>query len=430
MALKNKHQINFILEKRKDKTTGIAMEQNVPILMTVTYAGQRLLFYTGFRVDLEKWIDKTIDEKSKESIKVQRVKKNTVNRDNISAAIINSRLTILESTVNELFIDYSKQVPSISQLRNAIRLKLDEDTSRNKELGFYDYYEKFMNEVDVSPGRKRHFKCTLEKLKRFNTHLTFEKLTTSVISDFENFLKTEPGQTRSSNTIGGILNQFKAFCTYARKHGWLKTNPFENFKIEKGVYGNVIFLTLNERNMLYKAKLTDERLSRTRDMFVLQCMIGARVDDFFKLKKDNIINGNIEYIPIKTIKEHQRVCRVPLTNKAKKIIAKYKDLPGGFLVPRITPQNYNIAIRDLFAKVELNRPVVILNPKTKQNEVVALNTIASSHMARRTFIGNLHKTVKDSVIASMSGHSESSRAFKRYYQIDDIDLKNAIKNIE
>ena len=60
MALKNKHQINFILEKRKDKATGQAITQNVPLFMTVTYSGNRLLFYTGYRIDRDKWIDKSL----------------------------------------------------------------------------------------------------------------------------------------------------------------------------------------------------------------------------------------------------------------------------------------------------------------------------------------------------------------------------------
>ena len=40
-------------------------------------------------------------------------------------------------------------------------------------------------------------------------------------------------------------------------------------------------------------------------------------------------------------------------------------------------------------------------------------------MARRTFIGNLYKKVKDpSLVASLSGHTDGSRAFARYREID------------
>ncbi len=52
-------------------------------------------------------------------------------------------------------------------------------------------------------------------------------------------------------------------------------------------------------------------------------------------------------------------------------------------------------------------------------------------MARRIFIGGLHKKgVKNEIIASMSGHVKDSKAFARYYTIDEEDQKKAMKEIE
>ena len=63
--------------------------------------------------------------------------------------------------------------------------------------------------------------------------------------------------------------------------------------------------------------------------------------------------------------------------------------------------------------------VTVRNPVTGADEQKAINEIASSHMARRTFIGNLYKKVKDpSLVASLSGHTDGSRAFARYREID------------
>ena len=47
-------------------------------------------------------------------------------------------------------------------------------------------------------------------------------------------------------------------------------------------------------------------------------------------------------------------------------------------------------------------------------------------MARRTFIGNMYKKVKDpDLIGSMSGHVEGSKDFARYRTIDD-DMKREL----
>ena len=51
-------------------------------------------------------------------------------------------------------------------------------------------------------------------------------------------------------------------------------------------------------------------------------------------------------------------------------------------------------------------------------------------MARKTFIGNLYKKTKDSVICSMTGHVQGSKAFSRYYNVEDEQKNEAINLIE
>ena len=73
--------------------------------------------------------------------------------------------------------------------------------------------------------------------------------------------------------------------------------------------------------------------------------------------------------------------------------------------------------------------ITILNPTTREEEKRPINEIASSHIARRTFIGNLYKKVKDpNLVGSLSGHSEGSRAFARYRDIDE-DMKKELVSL-
>jgi hypothetical protein len=427
-----KHKSSFILEKRKDNT-GKILTENVPILMSVTWTGQRLWYYTGYRIDTDKWTDKT-----SEGEKVQRVRKNTLNKENISASIINARLTELENTVNNIFLELGKEIPSIEGLREKIRVKLEENTREPKELDLFNYFEQYIKEAKVSPGRKKQLSSTLNHFKNFSNskkqNITFDRCNSNLLSEFEAYLKksnNEKDKPRSRNTITGIMSRLRTFFFYAVGQNWTKTTPFEEYSIEPEIYGDPIYLTKEERDKLFNAKIEIERLERVRDMFVLQCFIGCRVGDFVKLKKTNIVNGLIHYVPAKTQDENQKVCKIPLSEKALSIINKY-DLPDGSLVPYITGQRYNEYLKEVFAleSVNLKRPVVRLNPLTRQTETVPLNEIACSHMARRTFIGLLHKTVKNEVIASMSGHVENSKAFHRYYNVDEDSQRDAIKTIE
>jgi len=80
---------------------------------------------------------------------------------------------------------------------------------------------------------------------------------------------------------------------------------------------------------------------------------------------------------------------------------------------------------------KIDRVVTVLNSLTGEQEQKPIYELASSHMARRTFIGNLYKKVQDpNLISSMSGHVEGSRAFARYRDIDMETKKNVIALID
>lgn len=85
--------------------------------------------------------------------------------------------------------------------------------------------------------------------------------------------------------------------------------------------------------------------------------------------------------------------------------------------------------KNIFTTCGIVRMVTVLNPITGAEEKRPLNEIGSSHLARRTFIGNLYKKVKDpNLVGSLSGHKEGSKAFARYRDIDE-DMKKELVNL-
>jgi hypothetical protein len=125
------------------------------------------------------------------------------------------------------------------------------------------------------------------------------------------------------------------------------------------------------------------------------------------------------------------VVRVPLTATAREIVARYAGLFGDRLLPVKDIRQYNYAIREIFERAELTRPVAVLNPVTRKEEKRPLCDVASSHLARRTFVGNLYRQVKDpALVGSLSGHAEGSRAFARYRDIDDELRRQTVELLE
>jgi len=96
------------------------------------------------------------------------------------------------------------------------------------------------------------------------------------------------------------------------------------------------------------------------------------------------------------------------------------------LFPLIVEQKYNQYIKDAMREAGITRMVTIIDQKTRLEIQKPIWEVASSHMARRTFIGNIYKKVKDlNLVGALSGHKEGSKAFARYRTIDD-DMKREL----
>lgn len=174
-----------------------------------------------------------------------------------------------------------------------------------------------------------------------------------------------------------------------------------------------------------------KQLQLIKDAFIFQCYVGCRYTDLKHFVKDNVYQEMLVYTPHKTIK-HGRQARVPLLRVAKQIWNRYATTTTHSPLFNIPNNNmYNYGIKLLLRTAGIKRCVEILNPQTNTTILKPLYEVASSHLARRTFIAILYLEVQDpNLIAKMSGHAEGSTAFRRYRKIEDATLRKIIKAIE
>jgi site-specific recombinase XerD len=320
-----------------------------------------------------------------------------------------------------------------------------------KSFSFIELFDKFLTEKKISAVRKKNYEVVKRSLLRFELYfqatenasfeLTFDSLTPDILRQLDKFLRDEfelcikpeykviyevfpekrTPQPRGQNTLNNDFTKIRTFFHWAIDNGHSMNDPFKKFKIKESIYGTPIYITTEERNQIYAADLSSRpQLAIQRDIFIFQCHIGCRIGDLYALTKSSVINGMIEYIPRKTKEDTPLTVSVPLHNTAKEILDRYKDISGEKLLPYISEQKYNAAIKTIFAEAKITRMVTILNPTTRLEEKKPINEIASSHIARKTFIGNLYKKVKDpNQVGALTGHKEGSRAFARYRNIDN-----------
>lgn len=373
-------------------------------------------------------------------------------RNEINNAIVNRRKLLL--TV----YDEIKDDPSPERWYEAIDQKLNPSKYKPKEKTFFDIFDDYIKTQEERGTYLKVLRRCLQRwemYKRATENETFKidinGLNAKDIQSFNKFLQIEHSiqddypeiyevvketrrvKPRGNNARSDHLNKLRSFYKWAVKINLTTNNPYDEYKVPGEIYGTPYYITILERNKLLQTDLSAHPETEVqRDIFIFQCLVGCRVCDLTKLSKANLKdNGNfIEYIAKKTIEDHPSTIRVPLTDTAKNLIKKYEG-KSERLFPFISDQKYNEHIKKAFTLAGLNRLVTVLNPTTGEEEQRPLNEVASSHLARRAFVGNLYKKVKDpNLVASMSGHVEGSRAFARYRDIDDDMKKETINLLE
>jgi len=346
-----------------------------------------------------------------------------------------------------------------------LELKIDQslhpekyEQVEEKPKTFFDVYDLFVAAYRGTERMKQHYKSVKRILQRYELFkqktvpsfaFTFESIDAELLRDIESFIHIEhslfekhpdiyiavpdsrPPKQRGRNRTNKIFRYFRTVIRWAVEEKQTNIVSIPKFNIDQDVYGTPYYISIDERNTLYNFDLSEwPELAIQRDIFVFHCLIGCRVGDLLKMKKNSIIDNAIEYVPRKTKEGRPVTVRVPLNTTAKEIINRYAKNEGDSLLPFILEQKYNEAIKSAFEKAGLTRMVTIINPTSGDEEKRPLNEIASSHLARRTFVGNLYKKVKDpNLVGSLSGHKEGSRAFARYREIDEkmkIDLINML----
>lgn len=404
---------------------------------------------------------------------------------------VEAKLTAIKQHIFEKYQEADKEDLKGAWLTDVVDRYLHPEkyiTAKAQNKTFYELGEEYIKKRDLAESHARVFRVLFRAIARYEGFVratdknrkdfTFDidVISREDIEDLTDYLRNEKElseqypelfkkllanypvsikkgygkiEDRGENTIIKMRTRLKSLFLFFYEEGRTTNRPFDGVKIGAAKVGTPYYITINERNKIAEAdlqtiwesmekedqkkvKMPISTLIAQRDIFVFQCLIGCRVGDLMKMTERQISDGVLVYTPHKTKDgEDAMQARVPLHPKALALIEKYRGADAkGRLFPFITPQKYNDAIKVIFTMAGVKRNVEVRNPKTGENEVRPINEIASSHLARRTFVGNAYFKVHDpNLIGKMSGHVEGSKAFKRYRNIEDETLKEVIDQI-
>lgn len=348
-----------------------------------------------------------------------------------------------------------------SNLEELSSAKAQSDNREKKEPTLLDYFALYLEKSEFNDWHRQAQTSIMHKLQRYEAwlgfandqpdfHLYLSDFDKEQVEDYSDYMeheyeyyKANPAffkqfklkkstdiRPLSKNTVICSIKRLNMFLNWCVKMDYLKDTSFRNITCDQQLYGTPFYLTIEERDKVMSYDFSDSpRLEFHRDKFIFQCLVGCRNNDLSAFTWKNIAGDFLEYIPHKNLLAGRTfTVRVPLCDQAKAILMRI-DPDADFLFHRYCEDLYRMDIKRILKRVGIDRTVLYYNQQKRLAEPRPLHEVAASHLARRTFIGNLYKQVQDpALIASLTGHTEGSTSFARYREIDD-DIKRNVLNL-
>ena len=374
MAIRQTFATRFYCRKSKADKQGLA-----PVELSISINGDRRYIHLPRKERPEEFA-KAIESKRDNAIKVycenQRVHLNKVVEDMQYAGIEITAANVKECyrrggiapfyTLGQLWHDIIDN-KTIEKANG----DLDEDTFQRYILARDAFYEATGHNRDT-PAQN----VELQDLNRLQQHLRSKGLKQSTIHQYH--------------------AKCKAAFTLAFNRGKIKSNPYSQFKMDKGDKKEIIWLTTKELGTLAKKDFATDRLRKVRDLFLFQCYSGLSYADMEELERKDYQENEKGQI---FIEKHRKKTGVRFLSmvlaEGKRILEEYD-----YELPLLSNQKYNSYLKEV-------------------QDICKLDKVLTTHVGRKTYVCYLYqKQVGVEVIATIVGHSTCYTTLKYYAKMD------------
>lgn len=407
------------------------------INMFYSFAGQRLQYYTGIRIEVKhfrpecnksdtiKPIRSTAPFAAQFNNKLDNIRTdaiklvNDTKGANLNKKYISEQLDLIykpKAASNKVHKPEQKQtlIPYLEQLiadcKSGRRLISIGKGAGNK----------------YSPNTIKNYGITLSAIKRYLTYkglkeLPFEALDKNFYEDFRYYCYQV--EKKEKSTFGAYVKDIKTAMSGVKDVNF-NAKEFINPAYE----ADTIYLTVEQIDKIASLDLSDytkfintpkgkvsyQTLNKVRDLFLIGSFSGLRFSDFSILDPKSI-EGN--FIKLKQTKTGARVT-IPIMRKLKPVLDKYPNR-----IPSISNQKFNDYIKHVAELAGLTQSYKVTNTKGNSiNESTSpLYQLITSHICRRSYATNMFKAgVPPMLIMSATGH-KTETSFLKYIRANNDD---------
>lgn len=334
---------------------------------------------------------------------------------------LNAYLKSYKNHIEKIILEIEKENPFIKFDELARQLK--DEVKGNNNADFFIIFQQYINlkKANVSKAFITKHNTIIAHLKEFEKQkqiknrsfkITFDNIDLMLLDNFHNFLIAEKNLT--NNYIKKLFSFLKTFLRFALERDYTDNNKFEKHKNLKEIETDNIALTGKELKRIIDADL-NEKLSKTRDIFLFQCYTGQRFSDIERFNIADVKN-NIWHLQQKKTK---KIVEIPLLEPAINILNKYNGI-----LPLKSSQKINNDLKEIGKIAGIDETVTV-------NKYIGADVITerkpkyellTTHVARRTFVTILSNAkVNQQVIQAFTGHG-TGRMVSKYYKGIDTDI--------
>ena len=287
-----------------------------------------------------------------------------------------------------------------------------------KKPSFTEYWKSFIEKAKSGEVRHNGARYTEGTIKGYNKCLnslieyqTKNKITLTfddIDMDFYTAYTLYLEERLIKNSIGEHYKKIKHIMKSARLEGLHSNMQYESFTATEEEVDNV-YLTEDELTKIAELELSDTRLDKYRDVFLIGCYTGLRVSDLLKIRKKHLYEAEgVQMLKIKTQKTQKDVYIPFLWDDLKVRLEKYD-----YNLPKMSEQHLRKECREVAKLAGIDTPVLINSGRLKRSTPYKKWETISIHTCRRTACTNMFKKgIPTKQIMMISGHTKEASFFK------------------